>query len=79
VFYKESGGEFYMLMRDMCPYHAPCGLCTKYDKPCQEVCNKDRKPKSTMPNDKDFFNGIETKPRAGNLLKLHFEGEINKE
>ena len=30
-----------MLMREMCPYHAPCGLCTKYDKPCQEVCNKD--------------------------------------
>lgn len=31
-----------MLTTDMCPYHAPCGLCTYYDKPCKEVCNTNR-------------------------------------
>ena len=24
----------------MCKYHAPCGLCTYYDKKCDEICGK---------------------------------------
>ena len=34
-----------MFMIDMCPHHAPCGLCVKYDKPCNEVCGKDKNNK----------------------------------
>lgn len=65
-----------MLMREMCPYHTPCGFCTKFDKECSDVCSEKRKVKTIMPNDKDFFNGINNKPEG--LLKLHLEGEINK-
>lgn len=36
-----------MFMTEECKYHAPCGLCTKYDKPCNEVCNT--KTKKAMP------------------------------
>ena len=27
-----------MLFKDECKYYAPCGLCTYYDKPCNEIC-----------------------------------------
>lgn len=28
-----------MLDVTLCNYHAPCGLCTYYNKPCSAVCN----------------------------------------
>lgn len=34
-----------MFLTTECPYHAPCGFCVKFDKPCKEVCGLGKKPK----------------------------------
>lgn len=31
-----------MFSTDFCNYHAPCGLCTYYNKPCKEVCSPNK-------------------------------------
>ena len=28
-----------------CIYMTPCNYCSKFDKPCNEICNDKRKPK----------------------------------
>lgn len=28
-----------MVTKELCRYYAPCGWCTRVDKPCDEVCN----------------------------------------
>ncbi len=34
-----------IMLPSMCPYHTPCGLCTKFDKPCKEVCDSKKQKK----------------------------------
>jgi len=29
-----------MLTPELCPHYSLCGFCTKFDKPCEEVCNE---------------------------------------
>jgi len=29
-----------MVAKELCRYYAPCGWCTRVDKPCDEVCNQ---------------------------------------
>lgn len=32
---------------NMCKFRAPCGLCTYYDKPCNDICLGKTQPKNT--------------------------------